>query len=71
MNKPLYLISDHLRHAAQCKAQGLDLKPDEWVYIPYERTMRERELRGRTVPHACYLVGAFGDKERAQLVDRP
>ena len=70
MGKPLYLISAHLRHAARLAAQERGLAPDEWVYIPYERIARESELSGRTVPHACYLVGAFGDPERNELIRR-
>jgi hypothetical protein len=68
MGKPLYLVSAHIKHQARRAAAQLDLEPDEWVYIPFERQARRIALEGRTVPDPWYLVGPFGEQERTDLV---
>lgn len=69
--EPVYLISAHIRHRARRVADLRNLKPSQWVYVPYERIARQGIISTCTVSHECYLIGAFSDLERGKLIQRP
>jgi len=66
----MFLISAENYRQAQWKAMELQLSPNQWRYIPWERLDRSEKLRGYSNFLREELIGAFDDEEIFCLTGR-
>lgn len=63
-----HLISYRYYKDALERARQMKLKLNEWTWVPFNETYRQRKLLGRRVSDIKYLIGDFTDKEKEYLI---
>lgn len=63
-----YLISAWCKANAALQAERLLLKKNQWVYVPFCESERDKTLIGRRVSELKYLIGGFSDEEKQYLL---